>query len=123
MIWAAEIKNYRIFYGTESPWKDKEAELSPPYKALITLTDTIGDKFAWIQFDDNVRTDITKVRIGPKTKIFHKTNMRNYQNFVDILRNEKPVAMAYSHLGETSRDIFYLFTLAEPLGEGNTDSD
>jgi len=72
MLWVAQIANYRIFYGTNSPWKEKHADLSPPYKALILLTDTVGDKQAWIQFDDNVRADSTKVRVGSRrTTIFH----------------------------------------------------
>lgn len=122
MLWAAEIASYRIFFGTRSPWKEKARELSPPYKALITLVDNIGDKQAWIQFDDNVPNDITNVRIGNKTNIFHKTDIRNYPHFIDILRNEKPVAMAYEQFTDpTKPDVFFLFTQPEPLGEGDTD--
>ena len=121
MIFAFQIEKYRIWYGADVEKQFTSSQFSPPFKAVLECQGSTSSVKAYIQFDENVAKSTTNVwKSTSGAKVFHKTDMSNYRNYVDTLRNEGPVAIAYEEGREGIYDSgkFFIMTLEEPVGEG-----
>ena len=126
MTWAFTIDKYRIWYGADVDQQFTGEFFAPPFIAVIECQNAASTEKAYIQFDENASKSTTNVHKSSRgAKVYHKTDSGHYQNYLDTLRNEGPVAVAYDEgrQGISDSGKFFIMTLYEPIGEGEFNQD